>query len=189
MDEAKEPREVTSAREWKSASRAKPIEVPSGNIAMVERRPLAALWKAGRIPNSLMPMVRKSIATGDSGARETDWTDAMLSDMIKLMDSITVECTKDPVVQAVPVCKSCRRSKDDVIHEEHDYDGEERSEDVLYVDDVDFDDKAFIYQYVIGAVDDVAAFRRGSERDVEPVPDSDEVERAPIDTPAVATGG
>jgi hypothetical protein len=172
------PTTPTPAKEWKSSKSAKPIEVPSGNIAMVRRRSLEIWWKTGKIPNLLLPMVRQSIATGGPAKiiKEHDWTEDELMQMVQMMDTAVVECVDEPRVYRDPVCKSCKREERDAIHSEHEYDGEERDPEKLYVNDVDFDDKAFIYQYVIGAVDDVASFRKQQAVNVEPVPDGAEVD-------------
>jgi hypothetical protein len=181
MTEATEPTETvatqpTPAKEWSKERAAKPIEVPSGNIAMVRRRSLTVWWKTGKIPNLLLPLVRESIATGKPVLQEkTAWTEEELKEMVLMMDTAVIECVDAPRVYPEPVCKECKREERDAIHNEHDYIGEERDPDRLYVDDVDFDDKAFIYQYVIGAVDDVASFRKLQADDVDAVPDGSDV--------------
>ena len=181
MTEATEPTEETAAQPtpastWNKNKVARPVTVPSGNVAMIRRRSLTVWWKTGKIPNLLLPMVRDSIATGKPVMHEKSaWTEEELKEMVLMMDTAVLECVDEPRVYPEPVCKECKRDVRDPIHQDHDYIGEERDPDKLYVDDVDFDDKAFIYQYVIGAVDDVASFRRLQSDDVVPVPDGADV--------------
>lgn len=187
--EAQEPLTAPSpVSDWKERSRPHVVRVPSGHMALLQRRPLAAFWKAGLIPNSLMPIVRKSIASGQAVDSE-EWDDQKLRDMMLLVDTITIECTIEPQVSPVPVCKECRREKSDEIHAQHAYLGEERSDDLLYVDEVDFDDKAFIYQWAVGVVDDVSGFRKTARGDVEPVSSGEDVEREAISADSTADGG
>lgn len=42
-------------------------------------------------------------------------------------------------------------------------DGEDRDEDLTYVDDVDLEDKMFILQFVLGGTRDLESFRKGTE--------------------------
>jgi hypothetical protein len=163
--EAQEPLKATSVKEWKKEALPHPVEFPSGNVALMRRRPLEAFWKAGKIPNSLLPIIEQSLATGKPPTQNQKWTPEQIADLLQIMDLVTIECVVEPQVYPVP------------------QDGEKRDDSKLYVDEVALDDKAFAYQYAIGAVDDLASFRGQPSRDVGAVssrkPVGSKAKRAP----------
>jgi len=71
---------------------------------------------------------------------------AAAADMLNI---ICVEAVIEPKVHAVPA------------------EGEERNDELLYVDEVDLNDKAFISQFVMGGTRDLAQFRGEYEATVE----------------------
>lgn len=160
MTEAHEPevRKVSSGKEWKEKQAEKPLEVPSGNVALVRRIPLPTLYKAGKIPNSLMPIVHDAIKKGEGSEKVENWSDEQLMDLIQLMDIVLVECVIDPAVFLEPK------------------EGEDRDPNKLYVDEVDFADKAFVYQYAIGGVDDLESFREEQESNVDTISNGKDLE-------------
>lgn len=159
--------EVTPIQGWKRPAAPKPLTVPSGNVALVRRKPLEALWKQGMIPNSLLPLVQKAIKSGEKVKHEDveAWTEEHMSDIVELIDRVVVDCVVKPKVAPVPL---------DDDGNEVPY--EDRDQDKLYVDEVDDEDKAFIYQYVTGGTDDVARFRAEQATGLEIVPDGEDVD-------------
>jgi hypothetical protein len=83
--------------------------------------------------------------------------------VLELIDVVVVECMVEPRGStSVPLKES------------------ERDEDLLYVDELDWDDKQFIYSYAIGSVADLETFRKQQAANVEVVPDGDVDDDAPI---------
>jgi hypothetical protein len=161
----------TSAADWKKSAAGYPLEVPSGNTALVKRVGLQAFVKEGIIPNSLMPMVTKAINTGTFDTKEElgDIDAAKLNDIMKLYDAVTVECVIQPRVIPAPVDED-----GDVIP----FSLREETED-LYVDEVDFNDKVFIFQFVTGGTSDVASFRAEQDAVVDSLRTEQGVDSAP----------
>jgi hypothetical protein len=146
---------VTSASTWKSkTARGTLITVPSGNTAIVRAPGMQAFLKEGVIPNGLMAIVQESMI-GVKKPSEVEMS-SILSDptkfqeLLDLADSVTVACCVDPKVSPAPVGHDGKvLSVDDP----------ERDEDVLYVDEVDFNDKMFIFNFAVGGTADLEQFR------------------------------
>jgi hypothetical protein len=99
----------------------------------------------GLIPNTLLPLVSDALSKGKAPSqRQIADTMSMekLRDMATLFDAVTVYCVVEPKVHPVPP------------------NGEERDDELLYVDEIDFDDKVFIFQFAVGGTRDVEAFRK-----------------------------
>lgn len=147
----------TGANQWKKSKQQDPVEVPSGNHALIRRKPLQVFVKAGLIPNDLLPIIKNAMKNGKVEITSDEIMDspAMIAGTLELIDVIVCESVVDPKVYPAPLKE------------------EDRDEEKLYVDDVDWEDKRFIYEYVLGAVADVEAFREKQEGDVEAVPDGE----------------
>lgn len=141
----------SSVQQWKKAAQGVPLEVPSGNTALVRNVGMQVFLQKGLVPNSLMPIVRKAMSGKDPDIKLNDITEDQLQDMLALFDAVVVHCVVQPEVQPVPA------------------DGEERADDVLYVDEVDFDDKQFIFQWVVGGTRDLEKFREEQAASLESV--------------------
>jgi hypothetical protein len=93
-----------------------------------------------------------------------------LQGIIDLTDAVCVEVLVDPQVHPVPM---------------HNYGGEilpmpigdpRRDQTILYVDEVDFNDKMFIFNFAVGGPADLETFRTQSGLDVGNVPAGEGVE-------------
>lgn len=139
----------TSVQQWKKAAQGVPLEVPSGNTALVRNVGMQVFLQKGLVPNSLMPIVRKAMSGKDPEIKLDEITEGQLQDMLALFDAVVVHCVVQPAVAPLPA------------------EGEERADDVLYVDEVDFDDKQFIFQWVVGGTKDLEKFRAEQAASVE----------------------
>lgn len=146
---AKKP---TSVSAWKKSAEIPPLELPSGNYMRIRKIGLQALIQTGIMPNSLMSIAQKAVAKGSDGKAAPGVEEAQLLDLVndsgkvaeisKFMDNVMVHCAQEPEVHPVP-------------HDEVDRDPE-----LLYVDEVEEEDKMFVFQVVTGGTTDVEAFRR-----------------------------
>lgn len=154
---------VTEAKEWKKA-KGHPLSVPSGNVALVRPVGMQAFLTKGMIPNSLREIALAAI--NQKKAPELDMdnvTTEQIEDMLVLFDSVTCYCVIEPKVTPVPTFSPhhvedgfCTAEEvGSPIPQGH----ELREEDVLYVDDVDLDDKVFIFQFAAGGTRDLESFR------------------------------
>jgi len=153
--------QVSSAKDFKTQAKGHPLEVRSGNVALVRRPGIQVFIKSGMVPNSLMPIIQKALAAGEK-AKDLDFSEIAedakkLEDVLDLVDKVTCYCVIEPKVLPVP---------ENV---------EDRDEEALYVDEVNFDDKVFIYQYAVGGTADLESFRAEQARLMGSVPDGEDL--------------
>lgn len=126
--------------------------------------------KAGMVPNSLLPIVMKAVKTGtapDMAAIQRDG--GKINDMIQLVDNVVVAMVTEPRVLPIPPEEDEESEKYDPLFE--------RDEDLLYVDEVNPEDKAFIFQWACGGTSDIEQFRNESDELVGPAPGRQDVQR------------
>lgn len=138
--------EVTPVSAWKARAGGQPLELPSGNVALVRVPGMQAFVASGIIPNSLMPIVNEAIEKHTTPSMEEVMANTnMLRDMTVFMDNVVIHCFTEPKVHHVP------------------NPGVDREPDKLYVDEIDAEDKSFVFQLACGGTRDLERFRR--ERD------------------------
>lgn len=148
----------TPASQWKKASQSgAPLRVPSGNTALVRSVGMQFFLAKGIIPNSLMPMVMDALNKGKPPQLKSDVLNDQekLKDILKMVDEICIYCVIEPALTPSWDSDGTEISPAD------------RDADVLYVDEVDLDDKMFIFQYVVGGTKDIETFRKQLESGVE----------------------
>lgn len=181
---------ASPARQWKRHTAPQEITVPSGNVALV-RRPdsIRVFMSEGFIPNSLLPIVERSIKSGggedsvdtEELTKEVLSNSALLTDMAQMQDNIVLKCVVEPLVAPIP--KYTQKHVDEGLvteqfvgteipfghpHREHGYTEETLP---LFVDEVDAEDKKFIYQFCMGGTADLERFRDKSAATVAAVDD------------------
>lgn len=145
---SKKPKQATSVAAWKKSSVPALIEMPSGNCMRIKKVGLQALIKTGIMPNSLLGIAEGAVKKG----KKEEVTEAeMLSllqdpkkvdDIGKFMDEVVILCAFEPKVHRLPEA------------------GVEKDDELLYIDEVEDEDKMFIFQVVTGGTTDVEAFRQ-----------------------------
>jgi hypothetical protein len=146
--------EVSDISSWKKKDQA--IRLPSGQRMKLKRVGLQSFIASGTIPNSLMGIVQKSLSTGqEADLSGLDLTNQdTLRDMLKMVDDVVITCAVEPPVNPLP-------TKDNG-HGAQIPDPEGRDDETLYVDEVDDEDKMFIFQWTTGGTADVEQFRKES---------------------------
>lgn len=176
---------ATSARNWKKPSNEE-LELPSGNVALVKRPGMESLLASGVMPDSLTPIILESIKQAQRGQPQDhkgkggkattpnelspEQMEKLLSDPNALND---IFASFDRVCEMVVVEPAVKYHKvlevDDNGNPRKDVDGKEvwtiiphadRDPEILYTDDVDPDDKEFIFQFVVGGSRDLESFRQ-----------------------------
>lgn len=151
---------ITTAEDWKKSSGSSPagfpLLMPSGHTALVRRPGLQYFLSSGTIPNSLMSTMMETLSEADKAGQEgrppqldqkklqSELMDdtQKLEDLFRMIDDVTVYCVIEPKVAPVPE------------------EGGERDDKVLYVDEVDLDDKFFIFSYAVGGTANLERFRQ-----------------------------
>lgn len=149
----------TSASSWKKASSGGPLVVPSGHTALVRPVGLQVLVASKKIPNSLMKFVSEALNAGKTPSMDSLNLDDenTLIDMMNFMDRVVIDCVIEPKVHPIPA-------------EDEEGNPGPRDENLLYVDEVDQDDKAFIFQFALGGTRDLEQFREESAAVVGTLP-------------------
>lgn len=146
--ETQETLQVTSASNWKGR-RGSPVELPSGNTALLRRPGIEHFLRTGSIPNSLRNLISDSLGANEKGKLTELLKDSEdLTELFNLMDRVLVEVVIEPKVRKVPV----------------DDDGnvipiDDRDPNFIYPDEVDMEDKTFIFQYATGGTKSLERFR------------------------------
>lgn len=153
---------ATAANQWKKKEEGHELTVPSGNVCLVRRPGPDLFMGSGMVPNSLLGIVMPLLQDAQEKGKEGDSSPVpvevleplqqnimedpeKISDMFVMIDSITLKCVIEPALSPVPE------------------QGEERDPERLYIDDIDFEDKIYIFNYAVGGAADLERFRLGTE--------------------------
>lgn len=139
-----------------------PTALPSGNAIVLKKTSITGFLAAGTIPNSLMQTIQAAMnSKGGQTEKKIEAEVAKLledpegmRDMFIAVDAFVCAVAIEPKVYPVPENEA------------------DRKEDQLYVDELELDDKMFIFQRAVGATDDAAPFRKESAPGVGSVPAS-----------------
>ena len=146
-------RKIAAPQDFKKKSRNRAeLELPSGAVILAKGlTSMRAFLKSGVIPNNLMVIIQESLDKGKEPdidsllqptGEEGKVSQESIDDMLTLIDNVTVETWLLPPT-ALPPTKE-----------------EERSDEVLYTDEIDDQDKLFVFQWAIGGSDDLETFRQ-----------------------------
>lgn len=142
---------TTQVKDWKGrANQSVELQMPSGNVALVRNPGMQAFLQAGIVPNELMPIIMDAI--DDKKMPDLDEMKGdpeKLVQILQLVDNILVYCVVEPPVSTVPEG------------------GVTRDPEQLYADEVDMEDKMFIFQFAVGGTKDLETFREQSTAGVE----------------------
>jgi hypothetical protein len=161
--QAKRPTTVT---QWKK-QQGEPIKLPSGNYARLRGASMDFFLMSGFIPNSLKALVQNQISQmeqeqGKTKAKDLEAQQAKelasilededkLRDLLSMYDRIAVHCFLEPTVRMPPE------------------DAAERKDDQLYTDELDMEDKVFVFNVAVGGTKDLESFRQQQNASVESV--------------------
>lgn len=192
---------ATTAGEWKKASSMLPlVETPTGKWIRFKRPGMTKFLEDGFLPDNLASLVRKEIASAGKrpGQKSTSDAELMASltrdldddavlDMFAAMDRIIVSVMVEPkfvwhrrVVREDPDDPASPTRLDSKGREVlEDIPEEERRDDVVYTDEMDNEDKNFVFQAAVGGSTDLARFRAKSASIVDSLSAGQDVEEAP----------
>jgi hypothetical protein len=152
----------TPAKDWKKRSgEGILVRVPSGNVAKIRTPGIEVFVTQGVIPNGLMPIIMDSMKR--VGPPKDEDLVKMLEDkealkqIIDLSSAVAVYCCIEPEVLPVPA------------------EGEKRDPDALYVDEMDFNDRMFIFGVAVGGTSDLEKFREQQAAVMESLSDGEAV--------------
>lgn len=184
---------VTSAKQWKGR-RPKvgtDLELPSGNVALVKPLDPTDFLTSGMIPDPLSAIIHKAINSTKglppSALEKISNSREDLAATLEMFDRVLTHVVIKPVVEMPPACdvavngEPCEEYANAEVHKDthksgrHRYHEGPRDEETLYADEVDFQDKMFIFQWVLGGTRDLEQFRKEQAASVDAVSDVKDV--------------
>lgn len=150
-----------------------PQTLPSGlNVIVKNPGGLQAFIANGTIPNSLLTIVKDALDTKSSKeemvakAQNLSKDVESIGEMMQLMDIIASQVIVKPRVYKVPTQEDVDRhnilNPGDQVTDPFELRDEER----LYTDDIEEQDKMFLFQWITGGTRDLETFRKEYERNV-----------------------
>lgn len=191
---------ATSASDWKKAVAELPLlETPTGKFIRLKRPGMTKFLEDGFLPDSLAGAVRRELnAAKSKGAKKPSDAEVMaeltkdmdpddMFDMLASMDRIVCSVMVEPkvvwhreVVREDPDDPSSPVKLDSKGREVlRDIPEEDRSDDVVYTDEIDQIDKNFIFQASVGGSTDLARFRAEQTAVMDALQPGEDVEEAP----------
>ncbi len=175
----------TSAKEWKKKSKGVELELPSGNVCLARRPGMDAIMSAGIIPDTLTPIAAEAVEKAQRNGKPNEKAEEKellnrllgdrqaLNDVFDATDRATAMCVVEPKVL-------WHKNMDGSV-----IPSDERDEETLYTDEIDQNDKIFIFNFVVGGTRDLESFRQEYGNAVADLQPSESVAR-PAKRPARA---
>lgn len=156
-----DPTTTTPVSDWKAdaGSLGELTTLPSGKTARIKAAGMDAFLKAGSIPNSLLDIVTSQLEKAKKGEEvkeeEFDLDELMkdptkLADIIQLVDVVTLSVFVEPRVYPLPPEPGPEEDPSDPKFQ--------RRGDILYVDELDYNDKFFAFSVAVGGTKNLARF-------------------------------
>lgn len=171
----------STAKTWKRA-KGEDLELPSGNVALVKRPGPAAIMSQGILPDELTPIVQEAVRKGKGLPPEK--TAELISDpksvakMLEGIDKMMAIVVLEPKVafhkREILGANEAPTGEWEIIPED------ERDDDTyIYTDEVDIEDKMFIFNFAVGGTRDLTRFRSELASGVGDVPSGEAGEDQP----------
>lgn len=189
-------RKPATASEWRKKNEdanAFIVELPSGIDVKIKRPGMEAFLSAGLLPDTMAAEIKRQmeLAKGKPPSQVDKVMDkeqiaALLesSEIVEIMEAmnrVMAHCIVEPKVawhmrevvdedgQIIWEDDKHTRPLTEYIPED------ERDEDVVYTDEIDQEDKNFVFQFAVGGSSDLTRFRQESEAVVEALADGEDL--------------
>lgn len=152
-------KKATSPSVWRKTTRGEPLDLPSGNTALVRKPDLRQFIADGVVPDALRPIMHAAMRGDDPAEAAGEQLDSQDPEVLKqffdYVDKVALLCVVEPSVKDAP-----KNEDGEVVPME------ERDASVLYIDEVDYEDKEAIFTWAVGHHTDLESFRGGQEEGV-----------------------
>lgn len=149
------PSAPSGVEEFKKKRQGQLLPLPTGLTIRARRPDVVQMLKQGSVINPLLEVVTglvdkgKEVTVNSLFGGEDEGIDLeKVKDMYEMVDGIVCAVFIEPKCHPEPA------------------EGEDRSDDLLYVDEVEAEDKMFLFQWVLGGTDDLAQFRQQARADL-----------------------
>lgn len=189
----------TPASQWQNKVQVEgtDLPLPSGNVARIRQIAPTAFISSGLIPDPLSQIVRQAINTkkglNPKQMEQISEDPEKLTAALELFDRVLAFVAVEPVITMPPTCvhnlsedgsEPCGtyhnakdgRHRDTEAKNYHAYREGPRDPNVLYTDQVDWNDKVFIFQWCLGGTKDLEQFRQQLESGVVALSDRQDVQ-------------
>lgn len=177
-------RKISTVQDWKRSSTAVEVPLPSGKVCLANRIGMKSFLEQGTIPDYLTPIVNRIIREKrylppeEEKALANDPTAALKT--AEMLDRALVLTVVEPKVHmppgcAVPGCGKYLNFNDEDVHNrkgdkfDHDFVSGEKDDNLLYADEVDLEDKLFLFNWSVGGGTDLNTFRQQYAESLERV--------------------
>lgn len=157
--------QASSVSDFKKLKKGHSLELPSGLTVVARRVSLGAFIKKGEVPNALLEIIQEALSKGqqadiaamvgvegEDGSVDLD----MVKDMFETVESVVMEMVSQPKIHPLPTEDEDQQPIDPTDTEAIE---EAKSDDKVYIDEIDEEDKMFLFQWATGGTSDVATFR------------------------------
>jgi hypothetical protein len=148
--------QVSDVSAFKKRAQGMVLPLPSGLVVKAKRVELQTFLRHGEVPNPLMTIINDALTKGEGMDVEAMVTTdeekvdmEMVNEMYEMVNKVVVASLVDPKVLPLPE------------------DEEDRDDDLLYVDEIDDEDKMFLWQWALGGTGDVETFRLQAGADMD----------------------
>lgn len=149
------------------------LELPSGLMVKAKRVELQSFILQGNVPNPLMDVVSEALQRGQKanipqmmGVEDGKIDLDQVRDMYEMVNAVICASVSEPKVHAVPTVDDLEDWNTRHPDQQLDDPDELRDDELLYVDEIDDEDKMFIFQWAQGGTDDLARFRQEAAADL-----------------------
>ena len=166
---------VSDVSSFKARAKGRVMKLPSGMVAKLKRVDLQDMIISGNVHNPLMSVVSEALEKGQKadipkmmGMDDGEVDLSQVRDMFEMVNHVMVGCFVEPEVHPMPIPLDDDGEPMDPDDEDYDQEvADLMEEDLLYVNEIDPDDKMFIFGWCVGGTDDVATFRREARTDMD----------------------
>lgn len=160
---------ATTPAEFKKKKADDLVRLPSGNRVKMRRPGMLKFLEAGFLPDPLAEVIKKEIGQRTGKVESSDLLKTiaggenleMLKEMMRATDRIAAFCVTEPTV----VWHEREVKLDDGSVVEGSYEDipdDERDPEIVYTDEMELEDKMFIFQLAVGGSSDLSRFRQAT---------------------------
>lgn len=162
--------QVASPQDFKKKHSGAIMQLPSGFNVRARRVSLRAFLQSGSVPNPLLPIVEEALAKGKGAdvqaimGKNGEVDIDMINEMYDMVNQVVCSVLIEPKVNMVPTLEDMDKWNENNPTERVAHPDDLRDDDLLYVDELEDEDKMFLFQWASGGTDDIATFREEAKQ-------------------------
>lgn len=159
---------VSSPSDFRRASSTgENVELPSGNTVTIRIPGMQSLMTQGVIPDSLMGLAQSAVDRGKNAAPVDSQVNAATTNPQQMRDALLAFDKIAAVTIIAPTTKLHLVATNEIDTATGErvmaqMSDDDRESDVLYTDEIEMEDKMFLFNVVVGGTRDLEAFRKES---------------------------